>query len=111
MRRAGLTLVLFAGSLASAAPPGAEALRHSIQKGVAPRTPAERATALDVALRDQDSADAADIAVDAVFGADESQLVLDVAISAVGRMKDAAVVPVLRKAADAGPLVRRIRAI
>ena len=111
MRRVWPLLVLAAAAIASGAPGGGEAVGRELAKALRARAPAERASAVDKALRNQDSADAAQAVVDAIFDRDEAQIVLDVAVTALAFMKDEAVVGVLRRAADSGPLVQRLRAI
>jgi hypothetical protein len=59
----------------------------------------------------QDSADAADAVWDLVASREESQIVLDVAMRALGQMKDQGALGVLAKAAASGPLAQRARAI
>ena len=111
MRISASILVLAAASVAMAGPGTVESLRRDVQRAMKLHAPGEQATAMGQAFNGQDSPEAAQIAVDQVFDTDEPQLVLDAAMNAVGRMQKAAVVDVLRKAAESGPELRRLRAI
>src|SRR6185503_19352791 len=99
MRLTAALCLLLAATAASAAPTGPEALRRDVQRALKLRTPAERASAVQRAFEGQDSADAAQIAVDEVFDKDEAQTVLEAAMLAVARMQAPTVVGALRKGA------------
>lgn len=111
MRPTALLAVLLAASAAFASPGSVENLRRDVQRALKLRTPGEQATALAQAFDGHDSADAALVALDQVFDRDLPQMALDAAMSAVARMQDQAVVGALRKAAESGVLLRRLRAI
>jgi hypothetical protein len=111
VRIAAALLLLVAVPVALAGPGTVETLRRDVQRALKLRTPGEQATAMGQAFSGQDSPEAAQVAVDQVLDQDEPQLVLDAAMNAVARMQKPAVVDVLRKAADSGPQLRRLRAI
>jgi hypothetical protein len=111
MRRGAAVLLLFAAATAWGGPSSPETLKRDVQRALKLRTPSERASAVQRAFDGQDSAEAAEIAVEEVFGEDEAQTVLEAAMLAVARMKAPAVVGALRKGADAPPTLRRIRSI
>jgi hypothetical protein len=111
MRRAVAVLVVLAASLASAAPTNPETLRRDVQRALGLRTPSERASAVQRAFDRQDSPEAAQVAVDELFDKDEAQIVLEAAMLAVARMQTATVVGALRKGAESGSTLRRVRSI
>jgi hypothetical protein len=111
MRRGAAVLLLLAATSAWGGPSTKETLKRDVQRALTFRTPSERASAVQHAFDGQDSADAAAVAVEEVFGEDEAQTVLEAAMLAVARMKSPAVVGALRKGADAPPTLRRIRSI
>jgi hypothetical protein len=111
VRVAASVLLVLAASAALAAPGGAEALRRDVQRALKLHTAGEQATAMGQAFLGQDSPEAADVALDQVLDREVPQLVLDAAMNAVARMTKPAVLDVLRKAADSGPALRRLRAI
>jgi len=111
MRRAWSLCVVLAAAVAWAAPTNPETLRRDVQRALKLRAPSDRASALQRAFEGQDSEAAAQVAVDEVFDADESQIALEATMLAVARMKAPSVVGALRKGASAPPTLRRIRAI
>lgn len=111
MRIAASILLVLLGSAALAAPASVESLRRDVQRALKLHTPGEQATAMGQAFNGQDSPEAAQVAVEQVFDREAPQLVLDAAMNAVARMKTPAVVDVLRKAAESGPELPRLRAI
>jgi hypothetical protein len=111
-----LALVLASGAGPAAGAPEGASVRLKTQRALALSTPSERASALGRAFDGQDSADAAQAAVDLVFGKGEifgrdEQLPLDAAVFAVARMADKGVVPVLAAGAKSGPQARRLRCL
>src|SRR5262245_25998301 len=100
MRSVLALVVALAASVAWAAPSNPETLRRDVQRAMKLRAPSERASAVQRAFEGQDSAAAAQVAVDEVFGEDESQIVLEATMLVVARMKTPAVVGVLRKGAE-----------
>ena len=111
VRPIAVIAVLLAAAAALAAPPSAEVLRRDVQRALKLQTAGEQASALAKAFEGQDSADAAGVAIDQLFPRDVPQMALEATMLAVARMQAPLVVPALRKAADSGPLLRRVRAI
>jgi hypothetical protein len=109
--RAAAVLVLLAGSVALAGPGSPDTLRRDVQRALKLNSPGEQASAMGAAFNGQNSAEAAQVAVELVFASEVPQMTLDAAMNAVGRMENPGVVDVLRKAAESGPPERRIRAI
>lgn len=107
---AALVLLVLAAS-AIGAPGSVESLRRDVQRALKLQAPGEQASAVAKAFEGHDSAEAADVAIDHVFGREVPQMVLEATMLAVARMQAPQVVPTLRKAADAGPALRRLRAI
>jgi VWA domain-containing protein/HEAT repeat protein len=104
-------VLLLAAAAALGAPASVESLRRDVQRALKLQAPGEQASALAKAFDGQDSADAAGVAIEQVFGREVPQMALEASMLAVARMQAPLVVPTLRKAADAGPMVRRLRAI
>ena len=111
MRLLGALALLLAAAAALAAPPGVESLRRDVQRALKLQTAGEQASAIAKAFEGHDSPEAAGVAIDQVFGREVPQMALEAAMLAVARMQAPLVVPTLRKAADAGPALRRLRAI
>jgi hypothetical protein len=111
MRLAPTAVVVLAAAVASAAPTSPETLRRDVRRALELHKPGERASAVQRAFEGQDSPDAAQVAVDEIFGGDEAQIVLEAAMLAVTHMKTATVVGALRKGSESTSTLRRIRSI
>jgi hypothetical protein len=106
-----LLLLPLLASAASAGTPSVESLRRDVQRALKLQAPGEQASAIAKAFDGHDSAEAVAVAIEQVFDRELPQMPLEATMLAVARMKAPLVVPALRKAADGGALLTRLRAI
>lgn len=107
-----LLLLLAAGGGADAGDgPSVETLRREVQRALKINAQGEQASAVAKAFDGHDSAAAAEVAIGLVFDREIPQRTLEAAMLAVARMQDPGVVPALRRAAEEGTPVERVRAV
>ncbi len=78
-------------------------IRLAVQRALAEKDPRDRIRAVQAAVEGADSADAARALVDLVFREAQPQPVLDVAVLALARMRDADALGAMEKAATTAP--------
>jgi hypothetical protein len=107
-----LTLLL---AFSCAAPVSADAglarLKKAVRKALDEREPRRRASALGKAVRGADGAGAVKLLVRSVLAEDDSEIVKNIAVVTLGRMKSPEALPTLRELAGAGTLDVRVRVV